>query len=76
MVAGLVGVENRLVISSGDWAEGVYIPAHVRRYPLFPLVVNGETETTERGFLVGGDEAALSRIYAHPLVPPITFRRR
>ena len=59
VLLGVRGQENLFVDAAGEWAEGVYIPAFVRRYP-FVLAPDGAVCIDEAG-------AALSTAEGEPL---------
>lgn len=59
VVTGLSAGENRFVDEKGDWEQGVYIPAYVRRYPFCVVEINTEKDSAAQQ-LVCVDESALS----------------
>ncbi len=59
LATGLSSGENRFIDDKGEWEQGVYIPAYVRRYPFCVVEINNEEDSTAQQ-LVCVDEAALS----------------
>lgn len=59
LASGLSSGENRFVDDQGNWEEGTYIPAYVRRYPFCVVELNNEENSTTQQ-LVCVDESALS----------------
>ena len=55
VLLGVRGRENLFVNAAGEWAEGVYIPAFVRRYP-FVLTPDGAVCIDEAGAALSATE--------------------
>ncbi len=59
LATGLSAGENRFIDDKGNWEQGVYIPAYVRRYPFCVVEINTEEDSTTQQ-LVCVDESALN----------------
>jgi hypothetical protein len=64
-IVGLRPGRNMFVDDRGQWDEGVYIPAYVRRYPFIFLDTDGDSEGTPPETLLGVDEAAPTIVHGH-----------